>query len=125
MPRPQQAVGPVYDDAERGRRGHALAEGRALLVAAARARAPLGEHLVERPHPDPGLGPGPELAALRVGGERTEEGARLRLAERVGPYLERGRTARVHGGAERHTEDALAAPRADELREGALAAAVL
>lgn len=125
MPRPQQAVGPVYGDAERGRRGHALAEGRALLVAAARARAPLGEHLVERPHPDPGLGPGPELAALRLGGERAEEGARLRLAERVGPYLERGRTSRVHGGAERHTEDALAAPGAYELWEGALAAAVL
>jgi hypothetical protein len=31
----------------------------------------------------------------------------------------------VHGGAERHAEDALAAARADELREGAVAAAVL
>ena len=123
--RPQQAVGPVDGDAKRRWRGHALAERRALLVAAARAGAPLGEHLLERPDPDPGLGPGPELAALRLGGERAEEGPRLRLAERVGPHLERGRAARVHGGAERDAEDALAAPRADELREGAAAAAVL
>lgn len=125
VPRPQQAVGPVDGDAERGRRGHALAERRALLVAAARAGAPLGEHLVERPDPDPGLGPGPELPALVLGGERAEERSRLRLAERVWPHLERRRAARVHGGAERDAEDALAAPRADELREGAAAAAVL
>lgn len=125
VPRPQQAIGPVDGDAERGRRGHALAERRALLVAAARARAPSREHLVERPHPDPGLGAGPEVAALRLGGECAEEGPGLRLAERVGAHLERGRAARVHGGAERHAEDALASPRADELREGAVAAAVL
>lgn len=125
VPRPQQPVSPVHGDAERGRRGHALAERRALLVAAPRACAPPGEHLVERPHPDPGLGPGPELPPLRLRRQRAEERPRLRLPERVRPHLERGRARRVHGGAERHAEDALPAAGADVLRQRPMPAAVL
>ena len=115
MPRPHHPVGAVDRGAERRRDRHGLPERRGLLVAAALrpgARSPPAERLVETPHPDPGLGARPQLPPPRVARQCPQEGAHLRLPQRV-------RAGRVHRRAERHAEDALAPAGADELRQRA------
>lgn len=115
--RPHQRVRGVRLDAEHGRHGHGLPEGRALLVAAARPAPGGGEHVVEPPHADPGLGARPELPAPRLARQRPQEGPHLRLPQRVGPHLERRRAARVHRGAQRHPVDPLAPSLTNKLRQ--------
>jgi hypothetical protein len=128
VPRPHQPVSAVDRGAERGRDRHGVPERRGLLVAAAPrpgAWPPPAEHLVEAPHPDPGLSAGPQLPPPRVAHQRPQEGAHLRLPQRVGTHLERRRAGRVHRRAERHAEDALAPAGADELRQRVARAVVL